>query len=137
MKKSFIVLIALLVSAILAGCIGPKEEKWEAYASLIDNKIVPFEENFKGEGLKNLKSQTLVFKKNGVMVKNIGSIEIKGMYRKTDNGYTVKMPLGDSSNSDATLDYRFFAEDLVETLETPEGWSEYDTGDPIVYKRVK
>lgn len=136
----FITLIVLLVNSLM-GCSTDSNElmsiegTWQAYASMVDDEITPFEDiDGDEEALEQLINQTLTFNDDGTVIFNNGYTDLNGTYEPLRNGYLVKVPFGNSGET-AEFTCTIYEEELVVTLIIPEGFED-DTGYSTVYRKA-
>lgn len=142
MKKhiSIAFLIVLLISVFTGCAIGSNkstniEGKWQAYASMVDDQIVPFEDSFDEKTAEQLMSQSITFTDDGAVVIKNGDVSLDGTYESLNDGYVITQPFGDSGET-ATLNCTLYDDDLIVLLNPPEGFEDFDSGDPTVYRKA-
>ena len=141
MKKIIALSLALFVM-ILPSC-SQKEipndgadniiGEWQPYGIKIDNQVEAFEDE---ERAKLIAQYAMVFNEDGTVMIKSGGPEINGTYSKNDNGYVVTVPISESDPT-AQMKCCFDEEFLIVEQILPEGYEDYDTGDPMAYKKVE
>lgn len=141
MKKCIAIAVCItLLAIVFTGCTSNSSEQvdiegeWQAYASLVDDEIVPFEDDQENES--QLLNQSIVFKDDDkVLVKN-GEVSLDGTYKHENEEYIVTVPFG-NSNEVASFSCIVSEENLIVTMIPPEGFEDYDSGNPTVYKKME
>ena len=137
-----LLLVSFLLITSFSAC-GKKTDEydeiwgeWQEYGIKREDEIVAFEELGGKEFADQFSNRTLIFKENNKMVLKLESIEMHGVYEKQDDSYVMSIAFYDSVDQ-AELIGHFESEYLVLEQILPEGYEDYDIGEPIVYKRTE